>query len=324
MPRYTRNTVILAKTEVTYGVDPTPTGAANAMLTSKPQIMPMQAQFIDRDVIRGFLGGSEQLAGAMFAEISFDVELAGSGTAGTAPPYGPLLLACGLAETVSASVRVDYTPVSSAFSSAAFYWYDDGLLHKVLGARGTATFKKTSGGIPVISFNFKGLYAAPTAAANATPTLTGFQQPLAVQEANTSDLTIGGTHNSASTATPSITGGTALPSYGLEVALNNTVEHMPMLGGETIELTQRAITCNYKADLTAAQEVLFLAAIASGTLATLGIVHGTAAGNKSLLWLPQHQRINPRKDEQSGRRLVAVDGRGVYSTGNDDFRLTYF
>ncbi len=324
MARYTRNTVILAKTESTYGTDPTPTGGSNAMLTSKPVITPMQAQFIDRDVIRGYLGGSEQLAGAMYAECAFDVELAGSGTAGTAPAYAPLLLACGLAETASAGVRVDYTPVSSSFSSVAIYWYDDGLLHKVLGARGTVTFKNTAGGIPVMSFVLKGLYAAPTATSNASPTLSGFTQPLAVQEANTADLTIGGTHNSASTSTPSISSGTAIPSYGVEVALNNTVEHMPMLGGETIELTQRAVTCNYKADLTAAQEVTFMAAIAAGSLASLGIIHGTASGNKTLLWLPNHQRINPRKDEQAGRRLLAVDGRGVYSTGNDDFRLVVF
>ena len=34
MPRFIRNTVILAKTEVTYGLDPTPSGAANALLVS--------------------------------------------------------------------------------------------------------------------------------------------------------------------------------------------------------------------------------------------------------------------------------------------------
>jgi hypothetical protein len=35
-PRYVRNSAILAKTETTYGTDPTPTGGANAILVSIP------------------------------------------------------------------------------------------------------------------------------------------------------------------------------------------------------------------------------------------------------------------------------------------------
>ena len=80
--RYHRNTAILAKIEATYGTDATPTEAANALLVSNVSINPLNAQNVSRDLIRPFLGGSEQLVGAANIELSFDVELAGAGAAG--------------------------------------------------------------------------------------------------------------------------------------------------------------------------------------------------------------------------------------------------
>lgn len=321
MSRYTRNTVILALIEGTYGTDSTPTGT-NAMLTSKPQIRPLVANNVPRDVLLGYLGNKEHLVGTFYAECTFDVELVGSGTAGTRPAWGDLLLACGFAETTEAVTRVDYTPVSSAFPSVSIYWQDGGLQQKMLGARGDVTFKNNAGEIPVMSFSFKGLYTAATATANATPTLTGFVQPLVVSEANTSDLSFGGTH--ATTGAPAIAAATAYPSYGIEISMNNSVDHVPMLGGETIELTQRDPSAKFRLDLTAAQEVTFMTAVTAATLSTVGLVHGTAAGKKTLLWCPSVQRINPTKEEQSGKRLVGFEGRLVPTSGNDEFRLVLF
>ena len=63
------------------------------------------------------------------------MELAGSGTAGTAPRYGALLQACGLSETIVASTSVTYAPVSSAFSSATIYFNNDGIRHILTGCR---------------------------------------------------------------------------------------------------------------------------------------------------------------------------------------------
>jgi len=111
MPRLIRKTAILAKIETTYGVDSTPTGAANAILISNASFN-IDYSNVSRDLIRPFLGGSEELAGTRFARAQFDVEWANSGTAGTAPAWGPLLRACGFAEaSLSTPVRVEYTPI---------------------------------------------------------------------------------------------------------------------------------------------------------------------------------------------------------------------
>lgn len=322
MSRLTRNTVILVKSEVTYGTDPVPTGGANAILTSKPQITPLSAQNVNRDVLRGFMGGSEQLVGSTVVDCSFDVELVGSGAAGTAPAWGPLLLACGFAEAVTAVTRVDYTPVSTGIGSVTFYWYDDGVLHKVTGARGAVQFKMTSGGIPVMSFSFKGLYSAPTAVANAAATLTAFKTPLVVTEANTADLMLGSAHTPV--LAPALTAGVAYPSQGLEFAPGNKVEHIPLLGGESVEVTDRDASCKFQLALAAADEVTFMAQVAAASLTSVGIIHGTTAGYKSLVFLPFVQLINPQKVDVSGRRLIGFDGRVVPQVGDDELRLVLF
>jgi hypothetical protein len=322
MSRFIRNTVMLAKIEVTYGTDPVPTGGTSAILVKNVQPTPLNSQNVDRDVITGYMGGFQQLVGNRNVQISFDVELVGSGTAGTAPGWGPLLRACAFAETVTAVTRVDYTPISSGFESVTLYYYDDGLLHKITGARGNVSFKLDAGGVPMMSFTFTGLYNAPTAAANASPTLTGFKVPQVVAEANTGDLTFGATH--VTSTAPALTGGTPYPSMGLDFSPNNSVQHVPVLGGESVEITSRAASGSFQVDLTAANEAMFMGTVASATLQSVGLVHGTAAGNNVLVFLPNVQLVNPKKQDSNGKRLIGFDARLVPSAGNDEMRIALF
>lgn len=102
-PLLTRKRIILAKIEGTYGTDPTPTGASNAILVRNFTVTPMESDFADRDLIRPYLGRSEQLPAGIRMMAEFECELAGSGTAGTAPAWGPLLRACAFSQTLTAS-----------------------------------------------------------------------------------------------------------------------------------------------------------------------------------------------------------------------------
>lgn len=316
MSRLTRKTAILAKIETTYGTDPTPTGAANAILISNQSINPLNAQNVDRAIVREYLGGAEQLVGMAFKEVSFDIELAGSGTAGTAPAWGPLLRAAGFAEAVSAGNRVDYTPVSTSFESVTIYYYDDGVLHKLLGARGSFTLGMGLGNIPKASFKFIGLDGGDTAAANPTQTLTGWKAPLVITNPNTADLLLGCTYS-----TGSLSAGTAYPSKGIEIDSGIAVAHKPLLGGETIELTDRNITGKVSLDLTAAQEVTFMSTVKANTTQSIGLEHGTAAGYKVVVYAPAVQLINPKKEDSNGTRLIGFDLRLVPSAGNDELRI---
>jgi hypothetical protein len=317
--RVIRNTAILLKQEVTYGVDPVPTGAANAMLVSNVSINPFNANNVDRGIIRPFLGGSDQLVGTRYVQMSFDVELTGAGTMAVAPPYAPALLACAMAEVLTASMRADYTPISTGFKSCTIYWYDDGLLHKATGCRGNAVFKFPIGDVPKISFTFTGLYATPVTAGNPSTTLTAWKTPQVITDANTGDVIFGGTH--ATGTAPAITGGTPQASQGIEIDLGNSVNFTALLGGETVDLTQRNVTGKITLDLTAADEATFYAAVEANTLATLGFLHGTLANQKVLAWMPSVQRINPGKAESNGKRLVSFDLRMLPTVGDDEFRL---
>lgn len=318
--RLIRNTVILLKSEVTYGVDPTPTGAANAQLVSNLSINPFNVTTVDRDLVRSYLGASEALIGARFVEMSFDEELTGAGTVAVAPPWAPNLLACGMAETLTATVRADYTPVSSAFGSCTIYWYDDGLLHKATGVRGAPVFKLGINNRPVISSKFIGLYSTPTVVSNPSTTLTSWKQPQLICEANTMDLTFGGTHSTS--VAPAITGGTAYPSQGIEVDLGNQVSFNALLGGETVDLTDRKATAKVTLDATSTQEAAFMAQAEAGTLQSVGLIHGTVANQKVMVWLPNTQITNVQKAEANGKRLLSLDLRCLpSSTGNDEVRI---
>lgn len=101
MSLLTRKRVVLAKKETSYGVDPTPTGSANAMLVKNLTANVLQADKVVRDLIRPFLGNSENLMATQLSVINFEVEAAGAGAAGQIPAYDELLLACGMQRTIN-------------------------------------------------------------------------------------------------------------------------------------------------------------------------------------------------------------------------------
>lgn len=101
MSLLTRKRTILAKIESVYGTDPTPTGSANAMLVKNLNINPIQASLVGRDLIRPYLGNSEQLLAEKYVQIDFEVEFAGAGCVGKAPGYDALLRACGFTKSVT-------------------------------------------------------------------------------------------------------------------------------------------------------------------------------------------------------------------------------
>jgi hypothetical protein len=319
MGRLIRNTAILAALETTYGLDAAPSGVANAMLVSKLSINPLKIETKDRDIIRQYLGNSEQLPGVRYVEMGFTVELVGSGTAGQAPAWGPLMRAIGFAEVLTAGIRVDYTPVSTSFESATIYWYDDGVLHKGLGARGTATLELTVGEKPSATFKFVAIDGGATATVAPATTLTVWKVPQLIIDANSGDLTFGATH--AAATAPAFVGGTVYPSQGLTVDLGITTPFQALLGGESVEITDRKVAGDVKLQLTAAQEVTYLNNVKQATLSSIGLIHGTRVGEKVGVYMPAVQFTEPSKEELNGARLCGYKLRMLPQSGNDEIRI---
>lgn len=141
--RYWRKKAILAKIESAYGQDPTPTGAANAILMRDVTFNPLEAEYVDRDVVREYLGHQEQIVATSQAKLSYAVEMAGSGTAGVAPAWGPLLRACGMGEYILAAAHAGTAQAGAASTitlAAAASATDDayrGMRIKTTGGTGT-------------------------------------------------------------------------------------------------------------------------------------------------------------------------------------------
>lgn len=98
----TRKRLILSKIETTYATDSSPAGT-DAILVRNLDITPIEANVVSRDLVRPYLGNYDQLLAQTRVTITFQVEMAGSGTGGTAPKFNSLLRACGLSETVMAA-----------------------------------------------------------------------------------------------------------------------------------------------------------------------------------------------------------------------------
>lgn len=313
MGRYIRNSALLAKIETTEGTDAVPTGAANACLISDVNVNPLNAQNVDRALIRNYFGGSEQLVGTAYVELGFSVELAGSGTAGTAAPWGELLRACGFIESGSVSYK-QYAPDTPANQkSATIYYHDDGVLHKLLGAKGTCKVNMEIGSRPTLQFSFTGKYGGVAAAANPTTTLTAWKQPLVITDPNTSDVKLGATY-----AAGVISAGTSYTSRGLMLDVGNGVQYTPLLGAEYIDVVSREVTGSLQLDLTAVQEATFMTGVLANTLQAVSLEHGSVTGAIVGVFMTAAQLLNPSKADANGRRLIGFDLRSVPVAGNDD------
>lgn len=321
MSRFTRNTVVLAEIESVYGTDVVPTGA-DAVLMSNPSHK-LTTNNVKRDIIRPYFGNSEELVGTKYLETSLEAEFVGGGTAGTAPAWGKLLRGCAFAETVEAATRVDYLPVTDVQESLSMYIYRSGALRKSLGSRGKLSIAMKVGEIPKLKFAMMGLYGGLTAADPSGVDFTAWTVPTVVTHANSVKLYIGSTLNA--TGAPVVTGGTQFPSLGIELDLGLDVPLTALVGGETIDVTNRALAGKVTLDLTAAQEVTNEAIVLANTLQSICFIHGTAAGKKVGVFAPSMQFTNPADQELNGRRLITYDLIGVPSAaGNDELRIFTF
>jgi len=167
----TRNAVILVKLESTYKTDPTPSAATDAVLAENPVLSSSGLMMVPREGVRGSLATQQQIYAGRLGELSFDVEVKGSGTAGTEPAFDALNECCGLISTVVASTSVTYEFDSDVSKSCTIYFYQDGVLTTLNGCVGNVSFKLEAGGIVKASYTMTGHVNARTDTSIVTPTL---------------------------------------------------------------------------------------------------------------------------------------------------------
>jgi hypothetical protein len=141
---------------------------------------------VDQAERRAYLVRREAGVGTAYrSTLTFSVPMVGSGSLGVAPGWAPLIRACGVAQVVTAGVKVEYAPITDAPESATLYFDIDGTKHVMLGTRGTVMFKLGASGIPMLQFTLTSLFTVPAEAAKPTPDYTQFVDPEAASKANT-------------------------------------------------------------------------------------------------------------------------------------------
>jgi hypothetical protein len=312
----TKKQLILVKKETTYGTDPTPTNALNAVQTGDISITPLAGDSVQRNIVKPFFGNSQNIMVTKYATIDFEVELAGSGTAGVAPQFSALMQACGFSETVSAGSSVVYLPitltsVTQAGTSATIYFQRDGIKHVLLGARGTFNMDLTVKQLPKMKFTFTGLLGTITDSPLSTTGLSyTAPAPVAVSTANTTPVSLHG-------YTP------VMELLSIDIA--NDVKYRALVGSESVIISDRKPKGNIKFECPALATKNFFDIAQNSMLGSLSVTHGLAAGNIIKI----ESATNglgidaPKYADNDG--VVMLDAGLTFiptSTGNDEIKIT--
>jgi len=311
MPKLHRKRSLLAKIEGSYGSDPTATGSANYVEVVDLEIEPVASDEVEQETIRPYAGNYPVLLANTRVNLSFGVFMVGSGAAGTAPKYDPILKSCGLSAATVSSTSVTYTPSTLATqSSVTFYVNYDGVRHKVTGCRGTFSISCAVNEIPRINFEMQGIFNTPTD--TALPTVTKSQQPDPVlfKNGNTSSFSVFGFAG-------------ALQSWELDFA--NEVIYRELVGGTKEALiTDRRPSGSMVIEAVALSSKNFFTLATGTTTGTNTWSHSGGAGNIVTVSCPQTDLGQPTYEDSDGITMLNLP---FYATptdaGSDEFSLAF-
>ncbi|MFN4091015.1 MAG: phage tail tube protein [Alphaproteobacteria bacterium] len=307
MPLYWRNKVLLAKLEATYGTDPVPTGAANAILAVDMRLTPMDGQDVSRELELPWMGSQPTVAAELHARLSFRVELAPSGDPGVAPAWAPLLRACAMSMDAVADTSVTFAPVSTGHASVAIEFWIENTRHRIAGARGNCTVRLAANAVPYLEFEFTGLFVQPAEGMRPTPDVAAFATPEIAVSAHT-QMTIGAW-------TPVVR--SAALNFG------NQVENRFLIGAEAVLVTDKAGTLEATVEAVPLTTWNPYQLAYAQTQVPVTVVHGTAAGRMATIALPAAQVQRPQGLENAqGVTEWPLRFVPLPVAGNDQFTLT--
>ncbi len=303
--RYVRRLAVLAKIETAYGTDAVPTGAANAIRMKGVTIEPMAGGEVSRDLILPYLGHQGVILTNKHVKIEGQIELAGAGAAGSVPGYGPVLRACGLAQTINAGSSVDYDPVSSGHEGMTCYYNLDGVRHIVLGAKSNLSVDMSPQNIPYLKVSITGLLGTITDAALPVPTFTNFMTPRIASNANTS-ISLHGFSVSVDK---------------LSLDIGNRVEPRLPIGPESAEIVDRQASGSVSIEATTLAEKNWFDIADQRTRGALSIIHGTVAGNIVEITAPAVEIGRPSYGDSQGILSYNLPLMLCSNAGNDEIKI---
>ena len=297
----------LAAVESTYGTIPTLLATDAILLREDAERVPLQAEYRDRRLVRGYLGASEEVPVNKHTAVRFPLEFAGSGTVDTPPAWGRFLRAAGFAETINAATSVVYNPISSAFESIGGNFHMDANRHDFSGVRGSGEITFAEGDFPILDFQGVGIFNQAAEAALPTTNFTGWKSPLPVDKTNTTTITLHGQ---------------AVVLSRLSINLGNNTSFKNRPNQEEAQLTDRNVTGTAVFEAIPRNTIDWDDIAIAQTLGVLALVHGIGAGNIIQIDAPKVQIKNPRYSTDDGTLMTTVELVFVPDAGNDELTIT--
>lgn len=263
----------------------------------------------ERPAASSSLSPFANVAGARMAKLSFDVELKGSGAAGTAPEYGDLLEACQMDETVSVGTSVTYLP-DDGQASVTLAWYVDGKRWIMAGARGTFKLSLKAGQPGILRFEMTGT---------------------AIDDSDTALISASVSYDTT-TPPPFLSAAMTLDSVSavietLDIDIANEVYLRP--SANTAHGYVSAIVTGRKPSLTTDPETITVAtkdwwaSWFAGTLMAFTATVGATAGNICTITAPkvQYQKVKPAN--VNGVMRDQMECRLFRNSGDDELSLAF-
>lgn len=306
------NTMLLKKEPVS-GTDAVPTAALNAALTRNLKVKPLAADRLDRNLDLPARGARKSAATNKRQEISYELELAGSGTAGTAPAFMEHLECCGMAAPVL-SVGVDakqkFEAIGNALSSATIHSYlGANQRRRGRGARGAITaINFTAGQYPFIAISMVALLGTIPfdQSALVSPDFSRWKEPQEISTANTS-FTLDGY---AATMRSFVLQDDAEVVLRNLVGANYVLRGNYVLKGKIVIETPDHNTKDY------------LAKLSNGALVTTQLIHGVGAGNIIQIDAAAVQIVDINDSEENNVAMYEIDVLLTITVGQDDILIT--
>jgi len=306
-----RRAVALFKDESTYNTDSAPVAGTDAIMSEDLKWAFVNARMVQRKPIRASLAMMKPIYAGTLISVSGKTEIKGSGSAGVAPEIAPLLRASGWAETIVGGVSVTYKPTSvqASIKSSTIYFYDDGLLLKMTGARGKTNLDLAVGSVGYLNWEFTGHFvsitdvALPAATYDSTAPVPLINVPFAAD------------------AYSAIIAKLAF-DLGVEIATSESIAATDGYGEVTI--VGRNVTGSFDPARVLKATYDFIGKWQGGNVVTLdtGVIGGTA-GNKYQITMPAITHTDVGRGARNNVGTYEMKFAAAESAGDDEVSVAF-
>lgn len=261
-----------------------------------------------KDVGNGMMGGTKSYIDPNWVNAEFDIplQMKKASALGTAPSIDELLKICGLAETITASTKVEYKPGGTGAGTGQIKVYTDGYVRSVIGAVGNLKISGKVGEPLTATVSVKGFLesAAATAESNPTVTLDTNTAPLVTK---VSVLTVGGV---------------TLNADSFDFDIGNQINELYAINLSEYYMQDFDPTITITAVKVKGTDESAWTDFASGTVRAIIIQVGTA-GSMIELSIPYAILKEVSESDDAGNVKISRTFRAQASAGNDNYTITY-